>query len=748
MTKQEIEVLTDDNDLLRELIDEIWMETPSKQQERLRGQFEAWRRDVDATQRSLARDQRRQALATAEWGDPEPLKPSQKAKGLFYLGSEDPDSVESLGLCNEQHVMVVGGTRGGKGTTVIIPNLLLWEGSAVVIDPKGENATVTARRRATGSVFCQGMGQKVHILDPFGVAGRDDDPMIDLQAQFNPLKGLTEKDPRVIDLVNEITSSMIIVPKDGDSQYWMQAARSLLKAVILHVISSPEYPEDKQNLVTVYELLCHGDKEKKDFLKEIGADQVPPSHTLLFKAMEENPAFGGLIATTGETYSKLLNTAEKQYHGVMETLKANLEFMDSPGIQECLLDSSFALDDLKDDTQGVTVYLCLPLSLLETHFRWLRIIIMQALNTFERQRYRPASGSPVLMVLDEFAALKRMPIMQSAIAQMAGHGVKFLIAIQDLNQVASEYDKAWETFMANCGVKLFLGNDDNFTRRYVSELVGEAETSIENYSWAEGGTYSQAAGRTGSTAIGKSETFGRSETFGDGGGSTHGPGLTAFSTSKNWSHSTTYSEQFGKTSTETTGNSLTDTSGTSLTFTRQVNIQTRPLIRMDEVGRFFAHRPDPGGLPYAGETLVLISGEQPIAIKRTLYFRHVQFEGLFDAHRDFPVMAAYRSPPKVKRVALPPDPLEPPKPNPVPIAPPPPPPPPTQWEMLLESLREFGLFLKWALINWCAFFVFWLPLGIITLVCLFFWALGAWAEFFILVVASFASVFPFIVGSW
>ncbi|WP_375568038.1 type IV secretory system conjugative DNA transfer family protein [Ahrensia marina] len=687
-------------------------------------------------------------LATAEWGQKTRLWDSQKAKGLFYLGSEDPNSDDCLGLCNEQHVMVVGGTRGGKGTSVIIPNLLIWEGSAVVIDPKGENATVTARRRGTGSVFCQGMGQNVYILDPFHVAGRDDDPMVDLQAQFNPLRGLSKEDPRVIDLVNEIASSMIVVPKEGDSQYWMQAARSLLKAVILHVISSHEYPEGKQNLVTVYELLCHGDREKKEFLTEIGADEVPASHGLLFKAMEENTAFGGLIASAGETYSKLISTAEKQYHGVIETLKSNLEFMDSPGVQECLLGSSFTLDDLKNDPNGTTVYLCLPLSQLENQFRWLRIIIMQALNTFERQRYRPVSGWPVLMVLDEFAALKRMPIMQNAIAQMAGHGVKFLIAIQDLNQIASEYDRAWETFMANCGVKLFLGNDDDFTRNYVSRLVGETVVEVRNRSLADGTSSSTASGRSWSDASSKSEGHGKTATFAEGGGSTNGPGLTAFSTNKNWSRSVSYTDQYGSSRTETFGGSSTRTTGQSHTYTMQVNIQTRPLVRPDEIGRFFAHKADPDGLPYAGETLVLISGEQPIAVKRTLYFRHLKFEGMFDAHRDFPVEAAYRSPPKpTSPLPLPPDYAALPAPDEVCLVPRRKP-TPTPWDNFFRFICDLGLFLSWVFINWYAFCAFWLPLAIIALIFVFFWAIGMAAEFIILIIAGVASVFPFILGGW
>ena len=46
----------------------------------------------------------------------------------------------SIGWKDDRHVMTIAGSRAGKGVSLIIPNLLLYEGSALVIDPKGENA--------------------------------------------------------------------------------------------------------------------------------------------------------------------------------------------------------------------------------------------------------------------------------------------------------------------------------------------------------------------------------------------------------------------------------------------------------------------------------------------------------------------------------------------------------------------------------------------------------------------------------
>ena len=63
------------------------------------------------------------------------------------------------------HLMTFAPTGAGKGRGLIIPTLLRYPGSVVVIDPKGENFAVTANQRRK-------MGQKVVVLDPFKRATR------------------------------------------------------------------------------------------------------------------------------------------------------------------------------------------------------------------------------------------------------------------------------------------------------------------------------------------------------------------------------------------------------------------------------------------------------------------------------------------------------------------------------------------------------------------------------------------------
>src|ERR1022692_4849511 len=132
-------------------------------------------------------------LGTAQWEEQAAV--SQRypfSEGKFWLGRAEDAS--AIGYRDDRHICVVSGTRGGKGTSLIVNNLCFWPGSAVVVDPKGENATVTAARRGQGSEHCAGMGQAVHVLDPFRAAHDDEG----YRSCFNPLADLDPQQDETI----------------------------------------------------------------------------------------------------------------------------------------------------------------------------------------------------------------------------------------------------------------------------------------------------------------------------------------------------------------------------------------------------------------------------------------------------------------------------------------------------------------------------------------------------------------------
>ena len=150
-----------------------------------------------------------------------------------WIGEGFDRQRSALGYSDDRHVCLVSGTRGGKGAGVIIPNLCFWPGSCIVVDPKGENAAVTARRRGNGSEYAHGIGQKVCILDPFGEVNLPPE----LKARYNPLDAIDPESDYAIDDAARVAAALLV--QSQNDPYWELAARNLLKGLILHVLSAP-----------------------------------------------------------------------------------------------------------------------------------------------------------------------------------------------------------------------------------------------------------------------------------------------------------------------------------------------------------------------------------------------------------------------------------------------------------------------------------------------------------------------------
>lgn len=497
--------------------------------------------------------------ATAEWADPISFTDENPMEtGKFWLGRSVVDG-RPVGYVDDRHICLVSGTRAGKGTTTIINNLCTWPGSVVVVDPKGENATVTAARRGSGSEFCEGMGQSVHVLDPFRAADVDDR----FRSRFNPLDVLDPESPLAIDEAGRLADAIVVVNKQSKEPFWDESARNLVKGVILHVVTDPRF-EGRRNLATVRELIARGDHEGVAYLKSKGRDKIPSAQSLLWEGVSRNPALGGVISGIGETMVELALNDAKLFQGMLQSANRNTEFLDSPGMADCVSSSDFKLSDLKTAPDGVSLYLSLPQRYMGEHYRWLRMMVTLIVTEMEATKGQPATGHRVLMCLDEFAGLRRMEVIENAVAQLAGFGITMLFVLQSLDQLKKEYENGWETFLANAGTKLFYGIGDHFTAEYVSKLIGETELVRETAtsSTAEGTNRSTSRGEQRTTTKSENQTTtsgrsrqsstGTSESSATARSLTQTDGMTS---GTGWSESRTKSEQWGSNRSKSDGES-------------------------------------------------------------------------------------------------------------------------------------------------------------------------------------------------
>jgi type IV secretion system protein VirD4 len=361
-----------------------------------------------------------------------------------------------------RHLVTVAPSRSGKGATSIIPTLLEYPGSALVIDPKGQNAAVTARRR-------EELGQRVLILNPFGVHGLP-------QSAFNPLSILDAGSPDLARDTAVLADALIVYGGHGDS-HWTDSARELVQALLLDVVTDPAVPDSLRTLAEVRRRLT---LPRSTLTKE-------------FERMACSPLAGGLLAAKAGRFVD----DSKEVGSIISTAVTQTAVLDFPQIQQAMARTDFDFAELK--RTPTTVYLVLPADTLATCGRWLRLMISLALRAMGRTQGKPAW--PVLFILDEFAALGHLEAIEQAAGLMAGFGVQLWPILQDLPQLKNLYRERWESFLANAGVIEFFRPNDLVTADYLSRRLGTMTqgTTSQSVSASETGGSARTSWSYGST---------------------------------------------------------------------------------------------------------------------------------------------------------------------------------------------------------------------------------------------------------
>lgn len=349
---------------------------------------------------------------------------------------------------DDRHMLTVAGSRGGKGVSLIIPNLLLWPGSALVLDPKGELARKTARAR-------RAMGQKVVVLDPFGISGQPSD-------SCNILDQLDLASPHLLPELALIGESVIGGSGGGENDHWTNGGRELWTSVTLWALMTYTRP----TLVTVRDMISgkHG--------SVLGSLDKPSD---LFAPMLESDAFNCALRAMAISWLEIPDREQGSILSSARRQTAWLEGLSNPdaAMTRVCASSEFQLADLK--RERVTVYLCIPASYMAAYRGWLRAFVNMAMAALEKT---PAvtGAPPVLLLLDEFATLGYMASLEKAAGLLAGSGVKLWPVVQDLGQLEAIYGRRWGTFIGNAGVTTWFAlGGDPMTTEYLSGRLGQTQ---------------------------------------------------------------------------------------------------------------------------------------------------------------------------------------------------------------------------------------------------------------------------------
>lgn len=328
----------------------------------------------------------------------------------------------------EKHVLLVASSRSGKGRDYLGPNLKHNEHSVFVLDPKGENCMATAAAR-------EAMGNTVAVFDPEGLTGRT-------TARFNPLANLGAHPVMAADYLAE---ALII----GEDDHWNESARSLIRALVLHIASAPE-------------------SQLTGFARDL-----PTLRALLtgwldvtLEQMTENPAHDGLVSRMAMSFKDI---PPNERGGIVNTARRGTKWLDNPELADLFRagEGGISFEDLRDESKRLSVFVCLPASVFETHPQVCRLLTSFAMDTMMSRL--TGRTRPVLFILDELAQLKHLPIVERAFTLGAGYGLQVWAVFQSVNNAAKLYPL--DTLYGSAGVRCFFKLEEPQSCEYASKCA-------------------------------------------------------------------------------------------------------------------------------------------------------------------------------------------------------------------------------------------------------------------------------------
>jgi len=363
------------------------------------------------------------------WADTQPLKTVARDTSGVIIGASDGQPLIDASM---NPVAVLGPCRSGKGTSIVVPTLLTWRESAIVADVHGELYGITEHWRRTGA------HNEVRRL-AFGDPSSPD--------TFNFLDAIPRGKPGELADIQALAAALLGDSQDGD--YWRHHAQSLLTLFIIAARRS----------------------------------LVASLHDVQ-QALNDNAAFGATLAAA--TYSDFIpddelaraaqlaaaayaELAENARAAVRATVAGSLTIFASPDVARNTMRSSFELAELCDGKAAMTLYLTFAPHDLGRLQPLIRAFLAQVVR-HGTQACRQAAASRLLLVLDDFAALGRLPFLESSLAYLPGYGIKPLLTIQSLtqlNRVYGEENSLWQ----QCAIRTVLPLNDFKTAAVVAEDI-------------------------------------------------------------------------------------------------------------------------------------------------------------------------------------------------------------------------------------------------------------------------------------
>ena len=359
----------------------------------------------------------------------------------------------------QQFALLAAPTRSGKGVGIVIPNLLSYKGSVVVLDIKQENFNLTSGYRK------EVLGQEVYLFNPFAEDGRTH--------RWNPFTYVSsDPDQRVSDLMS--IAAMLYPDGDSRDKFWVAQARNAFLAFSLYCFDEHEAMadfsvEDKENepactLGKIYRLSSGNGTELKEYFTSLS--QQP------YLSEATKTAFSGLISQEKETFGS-----------IMGTFKEPLNPWINPVIDAATSADDFLLTDVRK--KKMTIYIgILPNKLAESRVI-VNLFFSQLINqnTKELPQDNPDLKHQCMLLMDEFTSIGKVEIIAHSVSYMAGYNIRLFPIIQSVAQLDAVYGKEYaRTIITNHALQIIYTPREQQDANEYSEMLGYTTVKRKNVS--------------------------------------------------------------------------------------------------------------------------------------------------------------------------------------------------------------------------------------------------------------------------
>ncbi|MCF3643142.1 type IV secretory system conjugative DNA transfer family protein [Rhizobium sp. TRM95111] len=383
-----------------------------------------------------------------------------------------------------QFVLLAAPTRSGKGVGIVIPNLLNWRDSVVVLDVKQENFLITSGYRAH-------YGQECYLFNPFAADGTTH--------RYNPLGYISDDAKQRVTEILAIGYSLY--PGEGRDAFFDDAARNLFLGLTLYLCETPELPR------TIGELLRQSSGKGmpvKDYIQSLvtqrnfrEVEETDEESGELVKVLKPITQWDGkglppLSMECVDALNRFTSTSDNTLSSIMATFNVPLTLWASPIFDAATAANDFDLRDVRK--RRMSIYLGIPANKLAEARLVLNLFFSQLvnLNTDQLLYATPELKYQCLMLMDEFTAPGRIGIIDKSNSYMAGYGLRLLTIIQSPGQLESDAPRGYgresaRTLVTNHACQLLYTPREQRDANEYSEMLGYQTVHARNRSRSYGG---------------------------------------------------------------------------------------------------------------------------------------------------------------------------------------------------------------------------------------------------------------------